>query len=118
MFLADVDAVLGGVPEQDVIELGADDLERGGALTGIIGEVPAPGFGGFAPDEGGTALDDESGRFDCGQRADLLQDGNAGGQQGLADVLAGESGALQQDDGVALVGRAAWRRRRRPVRRR
>ena len=104
VLFAYVDAVFGGVLEQDVIELGADNLEGGGALAGVVGEVPAPGVGILAPDECGAVLDHETGGLDRGHDSDLFEDGNAGRQEGFADVFAGEFGALQQGDPVALVG--------------
>ena len=104
VFFAHVDAVFGRVVEQDVIELGADDLERGRALAGIVGEVPAPGLRVLAPDEGRAVLDDEASRLDRRHHADLLEHGNAGRQQRLADVFSRELRTFQQDNLVALIG--------------
>ena len=102
--LADFDAVGSSVVEQDVVEGGAPDLEGVGILDAGLAEVPAPRLGVAAPDHGGTVLGEEAGGLDGIHRAQLFEDGHGGGQQGLADVVAGEALALQQDDAPALTG--------------
>ena len=104
MAFAHVDTVGARVVEQNLVELRAHHLERGGALLGVVGEVPAPRIGVFAPDQRRAALGDEAGRLDRRHRAELFEHRNAGGQQRLADMLTRKRGALEQRHAEALIG--------------
>ena len=93
--LADVDAVGAGVVEKDAVEEGAGDLV--GVRVGAAGLAEVPGPGGFfaAPDHGCAVLGEESGVSDAVVGAELFEDGDAGREQRFADVVAGESLALE-----------------------
>ena len=101
--LAHVHAGAAGVVEQDGVKLGTPHLVGVGVAGVGLAEVPAPGLAIGAPDHGRAALDGEAGALDLIHHAQIVQDGDAGRQQGLADVGPREAFALQQDDSVPLA---------------
>ena len=93
-----------GVVEQDLVEGRTPDLV--GVGPGAVGlpEVPAPGFGVASPEHRRAPLFRESGGLYLLEDAEVLEDGHGGGQQGLADVFAGEAFALQEGHIKASAG--------------
>ena len=115
--LTHVDALGGGVAEEDFVELGANDLEGVGVAGTGLAEGPAPGVGVAAPDHGGAVLGEEAGGLDGGEDAKLGEDGHGSGEERLTDVLTGGNGRARRYGRSNPYARAWSQRRSRPVRR-
>ena len=126
----DAAAHRGGVVQEHLVVDRAVHLEGGSATlvhelsrSGFIAEevaleeVGVPEFLGGAPLEGRADLDGKAGGLDLVPYAHLVEDRGNGGQVALADVVAGEGFALDDDDvesGVVLFEERADGAARRP----
>ena len=101
--LSHVNAVGGSVVEQDAIEFGADDLVGVRVLPARLLEAPVPPRVIDAPDHRCAPLLEEAGVGYGLSDTELLEDWHGGGQQRLADVVAREALAFEEQHLAALL---------------
>ena len=102
--LAHSHAGCGGVVQQQVVEGRPPYLVGMRILAVGLPEEPAPGFLVLTPDHGGAQLLDKSLGLDGRQDIEFLEDGDTGGKQGLAHVLAGKNLTFEKENLPALAG--------------
>ena len=105
-FLADFRATGGGVAEEHVVELGAEDLPGLGHGIDVVAGVKVEGLGALAVglDEHDAEFLLEVGGLHEGDQAEALEGSEGEGDEGFADVVAGELFALEDEDAVAVFG--------------
>ncbi len=105
--LADLDAVLPRVVEQDLVEAIAVDLVRGaGARHQALGERVAAAERAVGADELRRVLGQEPRLLDGVAHAQLVEQGHAARQERLADVEAWKRLALEQHDVPSALGQS------------
>ena len=92
------------VIQQQLIEDGTPHLVGVRAIRVGLAEIPAPGLILLAPDHGGAKLGEETCGFHVGQDAQLFEDGQAGGEEGFADVVTRKKLAFKKQHPPALAG--------------
>ena len=105
-FLDDFGAFFAGVVEHHEVELGADDLPGLGDGVFVVAGVEVEGLGAAAVGlhEGDAVFFDEVGGAHFGQHAEALEGVESEGDEGFADVIAGEFFAFDDEDAVAVFG--------------
>ena len=104
-----VDALGAAVVQQDGIEPGTPNLVCVGVGPVSFLEVPTPGCRIPAPYHSGAPLGQESRILNGGQRPQLFQHRNTGGQQRLAHVVSGEPFPFQEQHTDSLDGQHGGR---------
>jgi hypothetical protein len=114
VLLVHLDAVVARVVQQELVELGADDLVAVRPPARVLAEEEAPRLGLASPLERAAGLPEEAVALDRVRCADRVEDRQRRGQQRLADVVAREALALEHDRadaGVREHGRGDGARR-------
>jgi hypothetical protein len=104
VLLVDVRTVLARVVQEELVELGAHDLVGVRAPAGVLAEEEAPRLALPAPEKRAAGLSEEPVTLDGGRRADGVEDRERRREERLADVVAREALALEEDDAMAGVG--------------